>query len=88
MPPDDAYLTEEGLDAWARDTNGAPFDEETKEELLEFLDVNDDGNLTYVRVLDLSIPINTSRQCDLTERYRVYLQLERVHAGVSAADGE
>lgn len=47
VPPEDAYLTEQGLDAWARDTNGAPFDEETKEELLEFLDVNDDGSLTY-----------------------------------------
>lgn len=51
VPSEDAYLTEQGLDAWARDTNGAPFDEETKEELLEFLDVNDDGSLTYVSLL-------------------------------------
>jgi len=46
-PPNDAYLTSEGLDAWARDTNGAPFSEETKEELVEFLDVTADGNLTF-----------------------------------------
>ncbi|PCH38095.1 hypothetical protein WOLCODRAFT_87839 [Wolfiporia cocos MD-104 SS10] len=46
VPPPDAYLDEEGLDRWAADTNGAPFDEETKEELLEFLDVTDDGGLT------------------------------------------
>jgi hypothetical protein len=45
-PPDGAYLTPEGLDAWARDTNGAPFSQETKDELVEFLDVTDDGGLT------------------------------------------
>jgi hypothetical protein len=45
-PPDGAYLSPEGLDAWARDTNGAPFSQETKEELVEFLDVTDDGGLT------------------------------------------
>ncbi|KZP24793.1 hypothetical protein FIBSPDRAFT_950833 [Athelia psychrophila] len=45
-PPEGAYLTPEGLDAWARDTNGAPFSKETKEELVEFLDVTDDGGLT------------------------------------------
>ncbi|KAI0375024.1 hypothetical protein BV20DRAFT_961275 [Pilatotrama ljubarskyi] len=46
-PPEGAYLTSEGLDAWARDTNGAPFDEATKEEILEFMDVTDDGGLTF-----------------------------------------
>ncbi|TFK54979.1 hypothetical protein OE88DRAFT_1710720 [Heliocybe sulcata] len=46
-PPPGAYFTEAGLDAWARDTNGAPFSEETKEELRQFLDVTDDGNLTF-----------------------------------------
>jgi len=45
-PPEGAYLTQEGLDAWARDTNGAPFSQETKDELVEFLDVTDDGGLT------------------------------------------
>lgn len=47
-PPDDAILDVTGLDAWARDTNGAPFSEETKEELREFLDVNEEGALTCV----------------------------------------
>lgn len=47
-PPPNAYLTTEALDKWATDTNGSPFSEETKEELKDMLDVNDDGNLTYV----------------------------------------
>lgn len=45
-PPEGAFLSPEGLDAWARDTNGSPFDDATKEELLEFMDVTDDGGLT------------------------------------------
>jgi len=45
-PPEGAFMSPEGLDYWARDTNGAPFSEETKEELREFLDVTDDGALT------------------------------------------
>ncbi|KAI6045376.1 hypothetical protein EDC04DRAFT_2559706 [Pisolithus marmoratus] len=45
-PPEGAYLTQQGLDAWARDTNGAPFSQETKDELIEFLDVTVDGGLT------------------------------------------
>jgi hypothetical protein len=50
-PPPNAILTEEGLDAWARETNGAPFSEETKVELKDFLDVTDDGDLTCVITL-------------------------------------
>ncbi|KDQ60726.1 hypothetical protein JAAARDRAFT_190879 [Jaapia argillacea MUCL 33604] len=46
-PPEGAYLSPQGLDDWARDTNGAPFSEETKAELREFLDVTDDGGLTF-----------------------------------------
>jgi hypothetical protein len=46
-PPDDAILDAAGLDAWAQDTNGAPFSEETKEELREFLDVTEEGELTF-----------------------------------------
>ncbi|KII89217.1 hypothetical protein PLICRDRAFT_124369 [Plicaturopsis crispa FD-325 SS-3] len=52
-PPASAYLTPEGLDAWARDTNGAPFSAETKEELVEFLDVTDDGGLTFKGFLQI-----------------------------------
>lgn len=47
-PPDDAILDAAGLDAWAEDTNGAPFSEETKEELREFMDVTEEGELTCV----------------------------------------
>lgn len=43
---DAAFLTEEGLDRWAQDTNGAPFTQETKEELRQFMDVTEEGHLT------------------------------------------
>jgi len=46
-PPESAYLSSEGLDAWATDTNGTPFSDDTKEELMEFLDVTDTGCLTF-----------------------------------------
>ena len=50
VPPPGAYLTSEALDHWATDTNGAPFTAEAKHELTEFLDVTEDGNLTYVEI--------------------------------------
>lgn len=40
------FLTDEALDRWAKDTNGAPFTEETKEEMKEYLDTTDEGSLT------------------------------------------
>lgn len=49
-PPEGSYLTQQGLDAWAQDTNGAPFSEETKDELREFMDVTDEGWLTCVTI--------------------------------------
>ncbi|KAJ8700248.1 hypothetical protein PTI98_003292 [Pleurotus ostreatus] len=52
VPPEDAYLTNEGLDKWASETNGAPFSEDQKEEL-QMLDVNDDGHLTYAGFIQL-----------------------------------
>ncbi|CAE7113679.1 unnamed protein product [Rhizoctonia solani] len=42
-----AHMEEAGLDAWARDTNGTPFPEETKEEMKDTLDVTDQGHLTF-----------------------------------------
>ncbi|EGO20949.1 hypothetical protein SERLADRAFT_397956 [Serpula lacrymans var. lacrymans S7.9] len=53
VPPEGSYLTPKGLDSWARDTNGAPFSDETKEELVEFLDVTDDGGLTFKGFLQI-----------------------------------
>jgi hypothetical protein len=47
-PPPNAYLTDEAIEKWALETNGEPFSQETKEEVKEFFDLNDDGNLTYV----------------------------------------
>lgn len=45
-PPEGAYLTAEGLDEWARDTNGAELSGEEKEEIGEYMDVTEDGCLT------------------------------------------
>ncbi|KAF8350782.1 hypothetical protein F5887DRAFT_876551 [Amanita rubescens] len=52
-PPPSAHLSPEGLDEWARDTNGVPFSKETKEELIEFLDVTADGGLTLKGFLQI-----------------------------------
>ncbi|KAF8078030.1 hypothetical protein FPV67DRAFT_1557451 [Lyophyllum atratum] len=52
-PPPNASLSPQGLDAWAQDTNGAPFSQETKDELIEFLDVTDDGGLTFKGFLQI-----------------------------------
>lgn len=52
-PSPDAYLTGKALEKWAMDTNGEPFSQEMKEEVMEFFDLNDDGNLTYVFSLEL-----------------------------------
>jgi len=52
-PPEGSYLTPQGLDAWARDTNGAPFSTETREELREFMDVTDEGWLTFKGFLQI-----------------------------------
>ncbi|KIK08711.1 hypothetical protein K443DRAFT_672239 [Laccaria amethystina LaAM-08-1] len=53
QPPPNASLSPEGLDAWAKDTNGAPFSQETKDELVEFLDVAEDGSLTLKGFLQI-----------------------------------
>lgn len=52
-PPANAYLSPEGLDNWAQDTNGAPFSKEAKEQLIEFLDVTPDGGLTLKGFLQI-----------------------------------
>ncbi|CDO72837.1 hypothetical protein BN946_scf185002.g22 [Trametes cinnabarina] len=92
-PPEGAYLTSEGLDSWARDTNGAPFDEATKEEILEFMDVTEDGGLTFkgfMQVYQLQTEndeeetwrdladSHLSLRMDLTDRYGWLLQDERM----------
>ncbi|KAF9483913.1 hypothetical protein BDN70DRAFT_873318 [Pholiota conissans] len=46
-PPEGAYLSDEGLREWALATNGEPFSEDTKSDVVEFFDVTDDGNLTF-----------------------------------------
>ncbi|EIW85024.1 hypothetical protein CONPUDRAFT_149888 [Coniophora puteana RWD-64-598 SS2] len=53
VPPTGAYFSSDALDAWARDTNGAPFSEETKQELRDYLDVTDDGGLTFKGFLQI-----------------------------------
>jgi len=44
--PPNAFLSPEQLDKWAIDTNGSPLPAEQKEHIREFMDVNEDGNLT------------------------------------------
>jgi len=51
--PSGAYLTEAGLDRWAQDTNGAPFAQDVKDELREFLDVTEEGHLTFKGFLQI-----------------------------------
>lgn len=58
LPPN-AYLDTAGLDAWAKDTNGSPFSEDTKEEILQFMDVTDEGNLTCDIVYSHQNPVLT-----------------------------
>jgi len=52
-PPPNAYLTEEALEKWALETNGEPISQETKVEIMEFFDLNDDGNLIFKGFLQL-----------------------------------
>jgi len=52
-PPPNAYLTEEALEKWALETNGEPISQETKLEIMEFFDLNDDGNLIFKGFLQL-----------------------------------
>ncbi|KIJ44047.1 hypothetical protein M422DRAFT_79994, partial [Sphaerobolus stellatus SS14] len=41
------------LDRWAKDTNGEPFSEETKEELREYIDMTEEGDLTFKGFLQI-----------------------------------
>ncbi|KAF8343938.1 uncharacterized protein EI90DRAFT_3114585 [Cantharellus anzutake] len=50
---DKAYITDEGLDRFAKDTNGLPLPIEAKEELRDSLDVTQDGHLTFQGFLQL-----------------------------------
>ena len=74
VPPPNAYLSMEGLDEWAKDTNGAPFSQETKDELIEFLDVTDDGCLTCVRLLAVGFSAGLIL-CVGGDRFKGFLQI-------------
>jgi len=52
-PPPNACLTSTALDKWAIDTNGTPLPDEQKEEIKEFMDVNEEGNLTFKGFLQI-----------------------------------
>jgi hypothetical protein len=64
----------EGLDEWAKDTNGAPFSQETKDELIEFLDVTDDGCLTCVCFFTVD-PLGVLILCVGDDRFKGFLQI-------------
>ena len=64
-------MSSEGLDAWASDTNGTPFSEDTKAELMEFMDVTDTGCLTWV-----AVALRISRHSLIVEyRFKGFLQV-------------
>ena len=64
-------MSSEGLDEWATDTNGTPFSEDTKKELMEFMDVTDTGCLTSV------IAISWVDRClsTIDHRFKGFLQV-------------
>lgn len=45
-PDGSDVLTEADLDGFSKETNGAALPQESKDEIKEFLDTNDEGNLT------------------------------------------
>ncbi|KAI1318814.1 hypothetical protein EDD11_005660 [Mortierella claussenii] len=49
----DGALSHAELDAFAKDTNGDVFDEETRGEITEFLDLDDKGHLTLKGFLQM-----------------------------------
>ncbi|KAF9438231.1 hypothetical protein BGZ76_009062 [Entomortierella beljakovae] len=49
----DGALSTKELDAFARDTNGDVFDEDTRTEITEFLDLDDKGQLTLKGFLQM-----------------------------------
>ncbi|KAF9108960.1 hypothetical protein BGX29_000048 [Mortierella sp. GBA35] len=49
----DGALSNDELDAFAKDTNGAVFDEDSRNEITEFLDLDDKGQLTLKGFLQM-----------------------------------
>lgn len=60
VPHSEAYLSPQGLDKWALDTNGEVFTADMKEEIKESLDTTEDGNLTYVKIILLKTRLTDS----------------------------
>ncbi|KAK0549429.1 hypothetical protein OC845_003134 [Tilletia horrida] len=52
-PAEGAVLSDAALDRFAFETNGAPFGAESKAEILEFLDVDEQGRLTFEGFLSM-----------------------------------
>ncbi|KAI0094009.1 hypothetical protein BDY19DRAFT_989527 [Irpex rosettiformis] len=67
VPPEGAFLSHQGLDEWAKDTNGAAFDEDSKEELLMFMDCTEQGGLTFEGFLQI---YQLQTECDEEETWR------------------
>ncbi|KAI0763739.1 hypothetical protein BC629DRAFT_1596929 [Irpex lacteus] len=67
VPPEGAFLSSEALDEWAKDTNGSAFDEDSKEELLMFMDCTEEGGLTFEGFLQV---YQLQTECDEEETWR------------------
>jgi len=51
--PKGAFMSDEALDQWAKDTNGAALSDDMKEEIKDSIDTNDDGYLTFGGMLQI-----------------------------------
>ncbi|KDQ18030.1 hypothetical protein BOTBODRAFT_29342 [Botryobasidium botryosum FD-172 SS1] len=81
-----SYMTPAALDRWAIDTNGEPFSEESKQEMVDFLDMDDDGNLTFKGFLQI-YQLQTENDEDETWRDLEKHGFDRALELVSARDG-
>lgn len=70
ITPKTAVMTEEALDQWAIDTNGEAFSADTKEELGQYMDMNDEGHLTLVMILSFYGDV-----IDKPDRFKGFLQI-------------
>ncbi|KAE8214199.1 hypothetical protein CF327_g2377 [Tilletia walkeri] len=66
-PEENAVLSDAALDRFAFETNGAPFGAESKAEILEFLDVDEQGRLTFDGFLSM-YSLQTENEEDETWR--------------------
>ena len=77
-------MTDVALDRFAYDTNGAPFDQASKEELKQFLDCDENGSLTVSRsACDGAIRpayAHARPRCGLARQWSGFIQMYHLQA--------